>query len=114
VRAIDRRELAALAAVSESHLSRIFDGTIGLAPVHALEAVRLIRAVHLLSRSNLTVAAVAAATGFTSPYHFSRRCSTVLGLPPSRLRDETTAASQLAGLPAAVHRLADTLTTPSE
>jgi AraC family transcriptional regulator of arabinose operon len=105
-RPIGRHELARLATASEAHLSRVFTQTLGVPLVHAPEAVRLTHAAHLLSRSNLTVAAVAAATGFGSPYHLSRRCTALLGLPPTRLRDEAVASEALAALPAAVARLA--------
>jgi AraC-like DNA-binding protein len=110
LRPISRRELARLSAVSEAQLSRLFRQHTGTAPVHALEGVRLIHAVHLLSRSNLTIAAVAVATGFTSPFHLSRRCSALLGIAPSSLRDEQSAQSRLAVLAAPIHGLAEAVT----
>lgn len=79
-------ELADAAAVSPGHLSRIFRTHFGVGVAGALELVRLSRAATLLLRSSLSVAAVAAATGFSDPYHFSHRFRRAYGLPPGRYR----------------------------
>ncbi|MFD2082127.1 AraC-like ligand binding domain-containing protein [Actinopolymorpha cephalotaxi] len=79
-------ELAAATGVSPGHLSRLFRAEYSVGPVAAMELVRLARAATLLQRSNLTVAAVANACGFSSPFHFSRRFRTVYGIPPRTYR----------------------------
>ncbi len=62
----------------------------GIGPVAAFELLRLARAATLLTRSNLSVAAVAHDCGFANPYHFSRRFHHVYGQPPGRYRRATT------------------------
>lgn len=79
-------ELAAAAGVSPGHLSRLFRAEYSVGPVAAMELVRLARAATLLQRSNLTVAAVANACGFSSPFHFSRRFRAVYDVPPRTYR----------------------------
>lgn len=85
-RLVPLADLADAAAVSSGHLSRIFRARFGVGAAAALELVRLSRAATLLLRSSLSVAAVAAATGFSDPYHFSHRFRRAYGLPPGRYR----------------------------
>jgi AraC family transcriptional regulator len=85
-RPLSLRELAAGACISAGYLSRLFCHHYGTGPVAAFELLRLARAATLLSRSNLSVAAVAHDCGFANPYHFSRRFHRVYGEPPGRYR----------------------------
>jgi AraC-like DNA-binding protein len=79
-------ELATAAAVSQAHLSRTFSRELGVGPAAALELLRLGRAAQLLQRSNLSLAEVARLTGFSNPYHFSRRFTSAYATPPGRYR----------------------------
>ena len=88
-RALSLRELAAGACISTGYLSRVFRHRYGIGPVAAVELLRLARAATLLTRSNLSVAAVADDTGFANPYHFSRRFHRVYDQPPGRYRRAT-------------------------
>jgi AraC family transcriptional regulator len=85
-RRLSLQELAAGASVSTGYLSRVFRQHYGMGPVAAFELLRLGRAATLLTRSNLTVAAVARDCGFANPYHFSRRFQRAYGQPPGRYR----------------------------
>ena len=62
----------------------------GTGPVAAFELLRLARAATLLTRSNLSVAAVAEDCGFANPYHFSPRFHRTYGQPPGRYRRAAT------------------------
>jgi AraC family transcriptional regulator len=88
-RALSLRELAAGACISTGYLSRVFRHHYGIGPVAAVELLRLARAATLLTRSNLSVAAVARDCGFANPYHFSRRFHRVYDQPPGRYRRAT-------------------------
>jgi AraC family transcriptional regulator len=88
-RALSLPELAAGACVSAGYLSRVFRRQHGIGPVAAFELLRLARAATLLTRSNLSVAAVARDCGFANPYHFSRRFHRAYGQPPGRYRRAT-------------------------
>jgi AraC family transcriptional regulator len=85
-RALPLGELAAGACISAGYLSRLFRRHYGTGPVAAFELLRLARAATLLTRSNLSVAAVAEDCGFANPYHFSRRFHRTYGQPPGRYR----------------------------
>jgi AraC family transcriptional regulator len=85
-RALPLGELAAGACISAGYLSRLFRRHYGTGPVAAFELLRLARAATLLTRSNLSVAAVAEDCGFVNPYHFSRRFHRNYGQPPGRYR----------------------------
>ncbi len=89
-RPLSLTELAAAACISAGYLSRLFRHHYGIGPVAAFELLRLARAATLLTRSNLSVAAVAHDCGFANPYHFSRRFHHVYGQPPGRYRRATT------------------------
>jgi AraC family transcriptional regulator len=89
-RPLPLRELASAACVSPGYLSRVFRQHYGIGPVAAVELLRLARAATLLTRSNLSVAAVAGDCGFANPYHFSRRFHRAYGHPPGRYRRAPT------------------------
>jgi AraC-like DNA-binding protein len=93
-------ELASAAGISPAHFSRVFGREIGCPPARALEHVRLTRAAVTLQRSNLTIAEVARLTGFSNPYHFSKRFSAVFGVAPGRFRRSTHALDPLGPLAA--------------
>jgi len=79
-------QLARAAKVAPEHLSRLFRRSLDDTPMGALRRLRLDRAAELLSRSDLTAQAVAAACGFPSPYHFSRAFRAEYGVPPGEYR----------------------------
>jgi AraC family transcriptional regulator len=89
-RPLPLQELASAACVSPGYLSRVFRQHYGIGPVAAVELLRLARAATLLTRSNLSVAAVAGHCGFANPYHFSRRFHRAYGHPPARYRRAPT------------------------
>ncbi len=79
-------DLARAANLSRRQVSRVVMDEIGMGPVRAFELVRLSRAAALLGRSDLTIAAVATACGYESPFHLSRRFRAFYGVPPSVYR----------------------------
>ena len=83
--------LADVACVTPEHLCRVFKKATGRTPLETVRLARLDRAADLLKRSNLAVNQVAAAAGFKSPYHFSRRFSEGYGLSPSAYRKRVRA-----------------------
>jgi AraC-like DNA-binding protein len=79
-------DLAGAAHVSPEHLCRVFATATGRSPMETVRLARLDRAAELLARSDLPVAAVAAAVGFRDPYHFSRRFRAAYGRSPTAVR----------------------------
>ena len=101
-------ELCAATGLSAGHLHRLFREQFDCGPARALELIRLARAATALQRSNLTIAEIAAQTGFVNPYHFSRRFSGCYGLPPGAFRRSETdpyAPLRTAGLLPMAHQL---------
>lgn len=79
-------DLADAGAVSREHLCRLFATATGRGPMETVRAARLDRAAVLIARSNLPLKAVAAACGFGSAFHLSRRFAEAYGLPPREVR----------------------------
>lgn len=86
MRIVSVDELCTATGLSAGHLHRRFRQRFGCGPARALELVRLAQAALVLQRSNLSLAQVAARTGYPNPYHFSRRFSASYGLPPGEFR----------------------------
>jgi transcriptional regulator GlxA family with amidase domain len=74
-------KMAAAAAVSPRHLSRLFRAEIGLSPARYVEAVRIDAGKRALERG-LSVAEAAAAAGFGTSESMRRAFVTRLGLSP--------------------------------
>ncbi|MEM6333836.1 MAG: AraC family transcriptional regulator [Planctomycetota bacterium] len=79
-------DLAEAAHVTASHLCRLFKASTGHSPAETVRLARLDYAAAMLARSNESVAAVAEAAGFASPFHFSRRFGEAYGMSPTDYR----------------------------
>jgi AraC family transcriptional regulator of arabinose operon len=79
--------LAARVSLSASRLGHLFTEALGESPMRALRDARLRHAARLLEATELPVARVAAASGFASPFHFSRTFRKRYGVPPGAYRD---------------------------
>ena len=84
--AVTLDELASAAFVTPAYLCRAFRRSAGVTPLEAVRRNRLDRALAMLTRSNASVANVAAACGFASPFHFGRRFKRAFGRPPGEVR----------------------------
>ncbi|MEV6112691.1 helix-turn-helix domain-containing protein [Streptomyces sp. NPDC052109] len=80
------RSLAESVALSPSRLAHLFTLRTGRPPMRAVREARLLHAARLLEAGDLTVERVAAASGFTSPFHFSRIFRERYGVPPGAYR----------------------------
>lgn len=80
-------QLAVRLKTHRSRLSRLFHDQYGLPPSMYLQRVRLSHAVWLLKNRQLTVAEVAALSGFDDPGYFSRLFRREIGVPPGRFRN---------------------------
>lgn len=105
-RAMDRRVLRVLAAVSEnpaaphdlatlarevslspSRLSHLFKEQTGDTVMNTVNALRLRRAARLLEHTAESVGSISRRTGFDSPYYFSRRFRRHFGVSPRLYRE---------------------------
>ncbi|UBU10149.1 helix-turn-helix domain-containing protein [Nonomuraea gerenzanensis] len=85
--------LARAVALSPSRFAHLFAETTGQTPMQAVRRARVRHAASLLEVTDMDVGQVAAASGFVSPFHFSRAFRKEYGLPPrdyrARLRPAT-------------------------
>lgn len=78
--------MAADAGLTPSHFCRVFKKATGISPHQYVMKARLDRAQDLLSSSDLSIAAIAEAMGFTSQSHFTRAFRAYSGQTPSSWR----------------------------
>ncbi|WP_217370385.1 AraC family transcriptional regulator [Nonomuraea antri] len=78
--------LARAAALSPSRLAHLFTAETGQTPMQAVRDARVRHAAGLLEVTDMDIAHVAAASGFVSPFHFSRAFKKHYGLPPRDYR----------------------------
>lgn len=83
-------QMAADAGVSPSHLCRAFRRHFGRSPADYARRVRVDRAVRAIQEGTLTLADVAAATGFVDQSHLGRSFRRELGMTPGELRQLMT------------------------
>ncbi|MFG3437280.1 helix-turn-helix domain-containing protein [Nonomuraea sp. NPDC047897] len=84
--------LAGAVALSPSRFAHLFTAETGTTPMRAVRRARLRHAARLLEMTGLDVGQVAVASGFASPFHFSRAFRREYGLPPRDYRDHLAAA----------------------
>ncbi len=87
-RKLTPEEIAGAAYMSPHHFARSFKSATGLSPHQYVVHRRVERAKALLSDTDLTLAEVARAVGFSSASHLSSHIRRVLGVPPGALRRE--------------------------
>lgn len=84
--AITRSEMAAYVNVSERHLDRCFRQETGVAPMVYLNRYRVRQAKELLEGSDVSIAEVALAAGFSDSNYFARVFRREVGVTPGAYR----------------------------
>lgn len=79
--------LARAVALSPSRLAHLFAEQSGRTPMQAVRQARVRHAARLLEVTDMDIGQVATASGFVSPFHFSRTFSREFGLSPRDYRD---------------------------
>lgn len=79
-------ELAALAGVHPSHLTRGFRARFGTSVGEFARAQRLARSWQMLADRRMPIAEVAYALGYADQAHFTREFSAQMGMPPATMR----------------------------
>lgn len=83
---LDAETLAGLAGLSVPHFNRLFRKVLRLSPMDYVLSLRVQEAQRLLATTHLSLAEVAAATGFCDQSHFTKRFRKVVGMTPGRYR----------------------------
>ncbi|WP_165246526.1 helix-turn-helix domain-containing protein [Paludisphaera soli] len=87
-RRVDLADLAALVDLSQSHFSRAFRASTGMAPYRWQLDARIRRAQALLLDNRSTLDQVAEATGFADAVHFGRTFRKFTGATPAAWRND--------------------------
>lgn len=85
---ISLAQLAQIAGFSPAHFVRLFRNTLGCTPYQHVLKMRLARARQLLVTSELTIATIAAETGFSSQSHLTTAFLRAYRTPPGQMRRE--------------------------
>ncbi|CAN7744392.1 AraC family transcriptional regulator [Pseudorhodoferax sp. LjRoot39] len=85
---VELAELAGLAGLSQSHFSKAFKASTGLAPYRWQLDARIRRAQSLLLDGEAPLEQVAEATGFADAVHFGRTFRKFVGASPAAWRDD--------------------------
>jgi AraC-like DNA-binding protein len=94
---VDWASLSSGLGVSYSTLRHVFAEQTGRPPAQYRLELRLSEAKRLLQETALTIADIAARTGFGDPNHFSALFSRKTGCPPTRFRAKAAASVSPAG-----------------
>jgi AraC-like DNA-binding protein len=78
--------LAKVAGLSRCHFARAFKQSVGTTPHNFLMHRRFCKAVEFIADTNLPLAEIALAAGFSDQSHFSRRFRQYIGVSPSAFR----------------------------
>jgi AraC-like DNA-binding protein len=84
--ALQLGELSKRAGVTEKHLCRIFQKSLGHAPMETFRLLKLQLAMALLGRSSLAIKEIADRCGFENPLYFTRCFTLVYGKSPTETR----------------------------
>lgn len=82
-------ELATLAGMSTSHFSALFKRAAGMSTVEYIKRLRSARARELLITTDMPIAEIARAVGYSDAFYFSRQFRAVNGTSPSEYRAES-------------------------
>ncbi len=102
---LSARDLAAVAGLSESHLTRLLRRWRGQSPAEYVATARIDAARRLLADVDLSIKQIARRVGFTSTQHFGRVFRRIDGLTPTEHREALLAGRDRA---AAAERETDT------
>jgi len=86
-RQIDLDEIAESSGIAKHYMVKLFSAHLGETPIRFLWNLRIQKGAELLRSSGLNVSEVADATGFQSPFHFSRLFKKHYKSSPSQFRE---------------------------
>jgi AraC family transcriptional regulator len=75
-------DLATLSSMSESHFSRSFKQSVGMAPYQYLMRQRIERAKQLLKQQSLSISTIALDCGFANQTHLTKVFHKMTGMTP--------------------------------
>ena len=85
---IDRKSLAGLSGLSETHFHSVFKKALGMSPMAYVRSARMRRARSLLMQSPFGVGEIGVEVGYPDIYHFSKTFKQASGKSPLNYRRE--------------------------
>lgn len=85
--AISLEQLADIEKLSKSHYCKSFHRALGISPIDYLNRVRVEESARLLTGSTLTIAQIAAVSGFETASYFGKVFKRYVGMPPHQFRE---------------------------
>ena len=92
--ALDVATLAKMTNRSQYHFSRAFTGSVGVSPYRYVVHLRLQRAVEMIRHGKISLAEIAATTGFADQSHLTRWVRRVHGVSPTQIVSQSRAEQQ--------------------
>lgn len=85
-RPVNARDVAAAVGYSPSYLARLFSRHLGRSISEHLRGLRMTTARHMLETTDLPIAEIASAIGYSDHSHFTRAFTRFTGMPPKDCR----------------------------
>ncbi len=79
-------EMAEYCNICPNHLRTLFKAATGMTPKHYVDRLKMNKAGELLCSTRLKIHEIADFLGYVDHYHFIRRFSACVGVPPARYR----------------------------
>lgn len=89
---VQLKDFVRVAGVTDKHLCRLFQKTLGHAPMQTYNLMRLQLSLALLSCTNMTIKQIAHRCGYDNQFYFSRCFSKAFARSPSRVRQDMSLA----------------------
>jgi AraC family transcriptional regulator of arabinose operon len=93
--ALDLKTLSAKAGLNLYHFSRIFQGEVGMPPIHYLNHYRTEKAKQVLASSDQPIQEIGKMVGISNPFKFSHLFHKITGVTPSQYRHRASQAEPL-------------------
>lgn len=78
--------------ISETHLRRLVKSKVNMSPIQYITYLRIEKAKNMLCNTNCTISEIAALSGFSDQYYFSREFKNTVGTTPTDYKKEHSLA----------------------
>ena len=79
-------DVAQKLGISQMHLRRLIKAKLNTSPIQYITHLRIEKAKNMLQSSNLMISEIAALSGFSDQYYFSREFKSIVGISPTNYK----------------------------